>query len=63
MNINRSALTSNVVCGLPNVKDYIYKNRQRLLEERRLRLIQMDVNNSNNNNNVSPSPQNLNVRN
>lgn len=46
MNINRSALTSNVVCGLPNVKDYIHKNRQRLMEERRLRLIQMDVNNN-----------------
>lgn len=35
MTLIRSALTANVVCGLPNVRDYIHKNRDRLMEERR----------------------------
>lgn len=43
MNVTRSALTANVVSGLPNVRDYIHKNRQRLMEERRLRALQIEV--------------------
>lgn len=35
MNNVRSALSATVVGGIPNIKDYIYKNRQNLLEERR----------------------------
>lgn len=38
MNINRSALTADVVIGLPNVRDFLYKERLRLMEERRLRM-------------------------
>lgn len=38
MSIVRSALTANVVYGLPNVRDYIHKNREKLMEERRQRL-------------------------
>lgn len=37
MNINRSALTADVVIGLPNVRDFLYKERLRLMEERRLK--------------------------
>lgn len=43
MNINRSALTANVVMGLPNVRSYVYKDRERLMEERRLRLAQVEA--------------------
>lgn len=39
MNIVRSALTANNVAGLPNIRDYIHKGRDRLLEERRQRLL------------------------
>lgn len=38
MSIIRSALTANVVYGLPNVRDYIHKNRDKLMEERRQRI-------------------------
>lgn len=38
MNINRSALTADVVIGLPNVRDFLYKERLRLIEERRQRM-------------------------
>uniref|UniRef100_A0A336K738 Kelch-like protein diablo n=1 Tax=Culicoides sonorensis TaxID=179676 RepID=A0A336K738_CULSO len=38
MSIIRSALTANVVYGLPNVRDYIHKNREKLMEERRQRI-------------------------
>lgn len=31
----RSAHTASVLSGLPNVMDYVYKNRMNLLEERR----------------------------
>ncbi|XP_019891982.2 kelch-like protein 10 isoform X2 [Musca domestica] len=39
MNIIRSALTANNVAGLPNIRDYIHKERDRLMEERRQRLL------------------------
>uniref|UniRef100_A0A1I8PCH9 BTB domain-containing protein n=1 Tax=Stomoxys calcitrans TaxID=35570 RepID=A0A1I8PCH9_STOCA len=39
MNIVRSALTANKIDGLPNKRDYIHKERNRLLEERRQRLL------------------------
>lgn len=32
----RSGLKANVIKGLPNVYDYIYKNREYLIEEQRL---------------------------
>jgi kelch-like protein 10 len=38
MNIYRSALSACVITGLPNIYDYIYKQRDRLLEERYRRL-------------------------
>lgn len=34
MGMVRSALTANVISGLPNVRDYIHKNRHKLMEER-----------------------------
>ncbi|XP_036321452.1 kelch-like protein 10 isoform X2 [Rhagoletis pomonella] len=39
MNVVRSALTANNVAGLPNKRDYIHKERDRLMEERRQRLL------------------------
>lgn len=36
MSIIRSALTANVVHGLPNLHDYIHKERNKLVEERRV---------------------------
>ncbi|UYV78801.1 KLHL10 [Cordylochernes scorpioides] len=41
MNIFRSALAACVVPGLPNARDYIHKHRDRLLEEKRLRLLEV----------------------
>lgn len=38
MSIIRSALTANVVKRLPNIRDYIHQERDKLAEERRLRL-------------------------
>ncbi|CAG2054070.1 unnamed protein product [Timema podura] len=38
MNIYRSALSACVIMGLPNVHDYIHKHRERLMEEKRLKL-------------------------
>ncbi|KAJ6644555.1 Kelch-like protein 10 [Pseudolycoriella hygida] len=35
----RSGLKANVVKGLPNISDYIYKNREHLIEEKRLNKI------------------------
>ena len=37
MSIIRSALTTNVVRGLPNLRDYIHKERDKLIEERRIK--------------------------
>lgn len=39
MNVVRSALTANNVAGLPNKRDYIHKERDRLMEERRQRIL------------------------
>ncbi|XP_043662343.1 kelch-like protein 10 isoform X1 [Drosophila teissieri] len=39
MNIVRSALSANNIAGLPNKRDYIHKERDRLMEERRQRLM------------------------
>ncbi|UYV78786.1 KLHL10 [Cordylochernes scorpioides] len=41
MNIFRSALAACVIPGLPNSRDYIHKHRDRLLEEKRLRLLEI----------------------
>uniref|UniRef100_A0A1B6D3P4 Kelch-like protein diablo n=1 Tax=Clastoptera arizonana TaxID=38151 RepID=A0A1B6D3P4_9HEMI len=38
MNINRSAVSACVMDGLPNLHEYIYQNRELLLEDRRQRL-------------------------
>lgn len=40
MNHFRSAHTASVLAGLPNVMDYVYKNRMSLLEERRMYMAQ-----------------------
>lgn len=39
MSIIRSALSATVLKDLPNIKEYIHQNREKLMEERRLRLI------------------------
>lgn len=43
MNVVRSALTANNVVGLPNKRDYIHKERDRLMEERRQRLLASSI--------------------
>lgn len=42
MNLYRSALSACVIDGLPNVEDYIHKHRDRLMEERRQKLIELE---------------------
>ncbi|XP_060529923.1 kelch-like protein 10 isoform X2 [Cylas formicarius] len=42
MNIYRSALSACVVDGLPNVQDYIHKHRDRLMEEKRQKMIAIE---------------------
>ncbi|XP_037959800.1 kelch-like protein 10 isoform X2 [Teleopsis dalmanni] len=44
MNIERSALSTNNVGGLPNIRDYIHKERDRLMEERRQRILSGTIN-------------------
>lgn len=39
MGIIRSALTANVIHGLPNIRDYIHKERDKLVEERRMKIL------------------------
>lgn len=39
MNVYRSALSACVITGLPNVHDYIHKHRERLVEEKRQKLL------------------------
>ncbi|KAK7861883.1 hypothetical protein R5R35_002850 [Gryllus longicercus] len=43
MNIYRSALSACVIMGLPNVYDYIHKHRERLMEEKRLKLLALET--------------------
>ncbi|XP_018329574.1 kelch-like protein 10 [Agrilus planipennis] len=43
MNIYRSALSACVISGLPNVKDYIHKHRERLMEEKRQKMIALEA--------------------
>ncbi|GFV20455.1 kelch-like protein 10 [Trichonephila clavipes] len=43
MNTYRSALAACVVQGLPNVDDYIHKNRSGLMEEKRQKLLQQQA--------------------
>lgn len=38
MTIIRSALTANVVKGLSNIREYLHKFRNKLVEERRLKV-------------------------
>lgn len=42
MSIIRSALTANVVKKLPNISEYLHKDRHRLMQERRLKMITGD---------------------
>ncbi|EEB15077.1 conserved hypothetical protein [Pediculus humanus corporis] len=42
MNIYRSALSACVIMGLPNVYDYIHKHRERLMEEKRQKLLALE---------------------
>lgn len=39
MSIIRSALTATIVSGLPNIRDYLHKDRHKLMQERRLNMI------------------------
>lgn len=43
MNIYRSALSACVIMGLPNVEDYIHKHRERLMEEKRQKLLALEM--------------------
>ncbi|XP_069675813.1 kelch-like protein 10 [Periplaneta americana] len=43
MNIYRSALSACVIMGLPNVIDYIHKHRERLMEEKRQKLLALET--------------------
>lgn len=43
MNICRSALSACVIMGLPNVYDYIHKHRERLMEEKRQKLLAHEI--------------------
>jgi len=43
MNICRSALSACVIMGLPNIYDYIHKHRERLMEEKRQKLLAHEV--------------------
>ncbi|XP_066908319.1 kelch-like protein 10 [Halyomorpha halys] len=43
MNIYRSALSASVIMGLPNVRDYIHQHRDRLMEEKRQKLLALDA--------------------
>lgn len=43
MSIIRSALSATVLKDLPNIKEYIHQNREKLMEERRLRLISANL--------------------
>ncbi|XP_033324832.1 kelch-like protein 10 isoform X1 [Megalopta genalis] len=43
MNIYRSGLSACVIVGLPNVNDYIHKHRERLMEEKRQKLLALEV--------------------
>ncbi|XP_017760257.1 PREDICTED: kelch-like protein 10 [Eufriesea mexicana] len=70
MNVYRSALSACVIMGLPNVNDYIHQHRERLMEEKRQKLLalevhrsqhqsqqdQMQQNNENSNNEVPEPP-------
>lgn len=46
MNVYRSALSACVIMGLPNVNDYIHKHRERLMEEKRQKLLALEVHRS-----------------
>lgn len=50
MNAFRSALSACVIAGLPNVKDYIHKKRDNLMEEKRLKLLHQKTYDSESNN-------------
>lgn len=39
MNQNRSGLSACVIESLPNVRDYIHKHRERLMEEKRQKIL------------------------
>ncbi|XP_044731886.1 kelch-like protein 10 isoform X2 [Chrysoperla carnea] len=43
MNIYRSALSACVITGLPNVYDYIHKHREKLMEEKRQKMIALET--------------------
>lgn len=43
MNIYRSALSACVISGLPNVRDYIHKHREKLMEEKRQKMIALEA--------------------
>ncbi|XP_044586739.1 kelch-like protein 10 [Cotesia glomerata] len=66
MNMYRSGLSACVIMGLPNVNDYIHKHRESLMEEKRQKLLALEVqrshqqNQRNNNNNIHNNEHNNN---
>lgn len=38
----RSALSACVIVGLPNVRDYIHQHRERLMEEKRQKMLALE---------------------
>lgn len=61
MNIYRSAVSACVIMGLPNVLDYIHKHRERLMEEKRQKLLALETQrqiDANNNNALMPNAVN-----
>ncbi|XP_044267489.1 kelch-like protein 10 isoform X2 [Tribolium madens] len=57
MNIYRSALSACVVDGLPNIEDYIHKHRDKLMEEKRQKMIALESQRQGTLNNI-PTPPN-----
>lgn len=43
MSLIRSALTASVVHNLPNIRDYVHKNRHKMIEEKRMRILGYDA--------------------
>lgn len=43
MNVFRSALSACVISNLPNMQDYVHKHRERLMEEKRLKMLAINA--------------------
>lgn len=56
MNIYRSALSACVINSLPNVQDYIHKHREKLMEEKRQKMIALENQRQMTANSTDPAP-------